>query len=200
MQALENLWHELQNLTVVGGPVLVALTLLAFFIAYALLILWHCIQHPTTEVLSSREWLTMLQKPDRCATLVDRLDRALGPDPAFRARQLQTISQSLFGDPDRRFSFAFVMIGVAPLVGLLGTVAGLYTTFQGMGTTAATNETPIDMMSRGISEALISTEAGLVIGVPTLVICSWMKGRHEQRKLAFEKVESKLLQLSRTPI
>ena len=62
-----------------------------------------------------------------------------------------------------RLSLVGVLAAIAPLLGLLGTVMGMVTTFdvlalQGTGNARA--------MAGGISEALITTQTGLVIAIP----------------------------------
>lgn len=59
-----------------------------------------------------------------------------------------------------------VWISVAPLLGLLGTVIGMLTTFQSMGA----NQDPMDGIATGISEALLTTQAGLIIAIPALLL------------------------------
>jgi biopolymer transport protein ExbB len=89
------------------------------------------------------------------------------------------------------------MIGAAPLLGLLGTVSGMFKTFGGMATSSV--NAPIDVISAGISEALITTETGLVIGVPTLIVCTLLKSRYDDLVLRYRRLESQLLQASATP-
>lgn len=63
----------------------------------------------------------------------------------------------------RRLRILKVLTGVAPLMGLLGTVAGMLKTFRGLagkGTLFAEN-----LVAAGISEALVTTQFGLSIGV-----------------------------------
>lgn len=64
----------------------------------------------------------------------------------------------------RRLPFIGVLITAAPLTGLLGTVAGMLVTFAGLATPG--NAEPIDKISNGISQALVTTQAGLVISIP----------------------------------
>ncbi len=54
------------------------------------------------------------------------------------------------------------LTAAAPLLGLLGTVLGMIKTFTGM---LATGET-IDFIAGGISQALITTQVGLVVAIP----------------------------------
>lgn len=67
-----------------------------------------------------------------------------------------------------RFGQTIVVIStVAPLVGLLGTVSGIITTFEAI--TRFGNSDP-KLLSGGISEALIATEFGLGVAIPSLLI------------------------------
>ncbi len=72
----------------------------------------------------------------------------------------------------RRFNVVFDMIiTVAPLLGLLGTVLGLITTFSALkvGNLGATQAGDV---TAGISEALVSTASGMIVAVPTLIFAS----------------------------
>lgn len=67
-----------------------------------------------------------------------------------------------------------IFAAVAPLLGLLGTVTGMIETFQSI-TLFGSGDPRI--MSGGISEALVTTELGLVVAIPTLLIHSFLTGR-----------------------
>jgi biopolymer transport protein ExbB len=58
-----------------------------------------------------------------------------------------------------------VCIGAAPLFGLLGTVTGMLATFQALASGSGGEKT-MGLVAKGISEALITTETGLVIALP----------------------------------
>lgn len=80
--------------------------------------------------------------------------------------------------------------GIAPLLGLLGTVTGMIKVFtviseQGLGQTQA--------LSGGISEALITTVVGLSIGIPALVLYNYFTDKAENLILDIEKFTSQLL-------
>ncbi len=80
--------------------------------------------------------------------------------------------------------------GIAPLMGLLGTVLGMIKVFdviqqQGLGQTQS--------LSGGISEALITTVAGLVIAIPMLVFYHYFNHRIENLILEIEKYCGELL-------
>ncbi len=60
-----------------------------------------------------------------------------------------------------------ICVSAAPLVGLLGTVTGMLSTFGALATGGGGDKT-MGMVAAGISEALITTETGLVIALPGL--------------------------------
>ena len=85
------------------------------------------------------------------------------------------------------------IISIAPLIGLLGTVLGLMRSMSGL-TLQAINESNINVMA-GISEALISTAAGLTIAITTLIANNLFKSLrrsqlHTLQAVALE-IESK---------
>jgi biopolymer transport protein ExbB/TolQ len=60
------------------------------------------------------------------------------------------------------------MVAAAPLIGLLGTVSGMITTFESLSVKGRTNA--MDGLASGISEALVNTEAGLAIAIPAVLL------------------------------
>jgi len=67
---------------------------------------------------------------------------------------------------ERFLSFLAITAAAAPLLGLLGTVVGMIRTFA-LITVFGTDPRAL---SAGISEALVTTELGLMIAIPTLVL------------------------------
>jgi len=61
---------------------------------------------------------------------------------------------------------------VAPLVGLLGTVSGMIKAFQSLSLGASANA---EQMANNISEALVTTAAGLIIAIPSMLFYFWFK-------------------------
>lgn len=63
---------------------------------------------------------------------------------------------------------------VGPLLGLLGTVIGMIRIFSVIGNVGMGNP---EVLSAGISEAMVTTAAGLIVGIPALVGHNWLEGR-----------------------
>jgi biopolymer transport protein ExbB len=81
--------------------------------------------------------------------------------------------------------------GIAPLLGLLGTVLGMIKVFrviseQGLGQTQS--------LSGGISEALLTTVIGLSIAIPTLVAYNYFSHKVEDLMVETEKISAHLLE------
>lgn len=80
----------------------------------------------------------------------------------------------------RRFSTVFAtIISVAPLLGLLGTILGLITSFDAiqLGDIGAN----AGAVTGGISEALVSTAAGLVVAIFTLLFANLFRGLYKRQ-------------------
>ena len=67
---------------------------------------------------------------------------------------------------ERRMTFLATTAGVAPFIGLFGTVVGIMIAFQRIGASGSTN---LAIVAPGISEALVATAAGLFAAIPALV-------------------------------
>ena len=80
--------------------------------------------------------------------------------------------------------------GIAPLMGLLGTVIGILKVFDVIQTKGMGHA---NMMAGGISEALITTIIGLAIGIPALIVYNYFTNKAEGLILTIEKYSSGML-------
>jgi biopolymer transport protein ExbB len=92
---------------------------------------------------------------------------------------------------ERQLHFIRIMAGTAPLLGLLGTVAGMLKTFRGLS--ARHGADTMDLVARGISEALVTTEVGLAFGVIGLVWLFALKEYRDRLQEVFLTFEARLL-------
>lgn len=84
-----------------------------------------------------------------------------------------------------------VIVGIAPLLGLLGAVSGLVTVFANLGS----SETVSDPrgIARGISEALSTTIVGLAIAIPSLISHSYFSKKIETMAAEMESLIADML-------
>ncbi len=78
---------------------------------------------------------------------------------------------------ERFGALILVIAAVAPLLGLLGTVTGMIATFE-IITEFGTGDPA--MLSGGIGEALITTQLGLVVAIPAVLLGNVLKGRQNE--------------------
>ena len=90
----------------------------------------------------------------------------------------------------RHLNILEVVAAVAPLLGLLGTVTGMIRLFEDVKAVGLGDAT---MLSGGISEAMITTAAGLMIGIPALVGYYWLQGRADAIIFDLERYATQVL-------
>jgi len=78
------------------------------------------------------------------------------------------------------------IVMLAPLVGLLGTVIGMIETFDALQSSSMFAQG--DSIAGGISKALFTTELGLVVAVPGLIIGKILDKKEQQFALEFEQI------------
>ena len=84
-----------------------------------------------------------------------------------------------------------VIVGIAPLLGLLGAVSGLVAVFGTMG--ASETITDPRGIAKGISEALNTTIAGLSIAIPSLIAYSYFSKKVETLSVEMEAIIGEFL-------
>lgn len=78
-----------------------------------------------------------------------------------------------------------IISGVAPLLGLLGTVLGIYSTFQNMSQSSLPQTASL---AGGISYALITTIAGLIVAIPHFVAYHYLLGMLTRAQMKLEEL------------
>jgi biopolymer transport protein ExbB len=72
-----------------------------------------------------------------------------------------------------------ILLSALPLLGLLGTVNGLLTTFRTMAASVVVDQ--LDFVSTGVADALVTTQLGMITLIPGLLLYTYL--RHRQREL-----------------
>ena len=91
----------------------------------------------------------------------------------------------------KRFQTLFeTVIGIAPLLGLLGTILGLIRALSSLTLGDAGAEAV--GVTTGIGEALVSTAAGLILAIATLVFANLFQGLYRRQRIFMEAVGSEL--------
>src|ERR1700682_573237 len=104
---------------------------------------------------------------------------------------VQTRARHEMAGLERAVLLLEVITGIAPLIGLIGTVSGLIHVFARLGLSAAAADAK--QIARGISEALSCTIFGLGIGVPALVAVVFFSKKVEVVSVEMESLVTDLL-------
>jgi biopolymer transport protein ExbB len=79
--------------------------------------------------------------------------------------------------------------GISPLLGLLGTVTGMMKTFGAIKLYGSANPA---LMAEGISQALLTTQAGLLVAFPIIIARAYLKNRIKETMDTMEQILLKL--------
>ena len=69
---------------------------------------------------------------------------------------------------------------IAPLVGLLGTVLGMFQAFGGIASDVSAGAKPV-VLAQGVSQAIVTTIFGLAVAIPSLVAHAIFRRRAQKR-------------------
>ncbi|MBE6404849.1 MAG: MotA/TolQ/ExbB proton channel family protein [Lentisphaerae bacterium] len=91
---------------------------------------------------------------------------------------------------ESRLNILSTIANIAPLLGLLGTVIGMYDTFSGI---SASNGMSLAALSGGVKEALITTAAGLCVAIPAHLAYNYLLTQVQSLCADMEKASSEIL-------
>jgi biopolymer transport protein ExbB len=182
-----------------GGPVMVPIGLasivgLAAFLERVIALRRSRIipRHFAVEVeslLEQERWGdigTLCKKENTAAgRLVETALASRGDKRSAIKERMEEVGRREGAELERTSQVLGTVASISPLLGLLGTVWGMILTFevieqQGVGV--------ISSLAGGISQALITTMAGLSVGIPALVAYKWVLSRADAFVLELEEL------------
>ena len=114
---------------------------------------------------------------------------ATGLEHRHRSREalmerLEDAGRHVVHELERFLNTLGTIAGVSPLLGLLGTVGGIIKSFNAI--TAGGMGDP-RLLSGGIAQALVTTAAGLMVAIPSLIAYRYLRGRVDRIVIEIEK-------------
>ncbi|MGA2776550.1 MAG: MotA/TolQ/ExbB proton channel family protein [Steroidobacteraceae bacterium] len=109
---------------------------------------------------------------------------------ALMVERLQDGGRHVVHDLERFLNTLGTIAAISPLLGLLGTVAGIIHAFNAI---TANGIGDPRILSGGIGEALITTAAGLSVAIPSLIAYRYLRGKVEQLVVRMEKEAMRLV-------
>ena len=123
-------------------------------------------------------YLVVAQAPFLCVPAALKRIRA-AKDPAAEGGR---VADSLMSAVDWLADIA----AIAPLVGLLGTVLGMFKAFGGIASDVAAGAKPV-VLAQGVSQAIVTTIFGLAVAIPCLVAYAFFRRRAARRIAEIEE-------------
>ena len=180
-----------------GGPLMLPLAILTLIIYYSVVSLYLELFVRRFGRTDDNLWRHWIDAPDEA-------QGELGEVIRFASANFQSIDRlrACFDEIrndyipriNSRVRFSMVLVSTAPLAGLLGTVTGMLTTFNGLSASAGTSTA--GLVAGGIAEALITTMTGLVIAIPGYVLISRIKAMRDGLELFLLRLENAFIRKS----
>ena len=101
-------------------------------------------------------------------------------------------------ESNRLRSYLRLINGVAtvcPLLGMLGTVLGMIHAFDAIATVDATMGDPKALIATGISQALLTTAAGMTVAIPALIAYLFFSSRVDKHVMEIDSLGMKVVNL-----
>src|SRR5689334_11533012 len=112
------------------------------------------------------------------------------PAMELTRRELVRKSEAVSADVRRGHNVLASVGSVSPFVGLLGTVIGIISAFQGI---AKEGSGGLGAVSAGIAEALIVTAIGLIVAIPSVLAFNFLSAKADQLLMALEQSKGEFL-------
>ena len=112
-------------------------------------------------------------------------------DRAIIKEAIEDTGRHVVHELERFINALGTIASMSPLLGLLGTVSGMIRTFNDITDQGVGNP---QILAGGISEALVSTAAGLVVAIPAVIAYRFLRSRVESLVVQMEKESMKLVQ------
>ena len=131
------------------------------------------------------------RRPCAFATLVlAALDAVRGTAPGAKppvAQAVETAGAHVAERLQASVDWLADLAAIAPLVGLLGTVLGMFQAFGGIASDLAANARPV-VLAQGVSQAIVTTVFGLVVSIPCLACHAFLRRRTARRIAGLESL------------
>ncbi len=198
---METIWEQFQAefMTILtdGGVLMVPLTILALTIYWTAFKLYFFFSEHRFYRVKRNKLVDLVAHPEHAKGEIQQVLEYTQADDVedvqgVRARFAEVIN-SYLASIDSKRTYLLILVTTAPLMGLLGTVMGMLTTFSGLAISTAGST--VDQIAAGISEALITTQTGLIIAIPAYVMATMIQKRRNEMEACLTTMETLTVQL-----
>jgi len=104
---------------------------------------------------------------------------------------IEAAAQSEVYHLERNLGVLGTIAAIAPLIGFLGTVTGMIKAFMQVQSLGGAVDASV--LAGGIWEALITTAAGLSVGIPALIFYNWLQAKVEHHVFEMQESSNELM-------
>lgn len=191
IERARGLWGEALDVWAAGGWAMWAIAAVALALFGMGCHVWLVLREKRSHRVPEATWRRWIEAPrlreGRLGELLDTATSARDLDEMAAAFHDLRVTETFPIERDLRVMK--ICVSAAPLVGLLGTVTGMLSTFGALASGAGGDKT-MAMVASGISEALITTETGLVVALPGLFFQYRLARQHERYKAFLAHLQS----------
>jgi biopolymer transport protein ExbB len=180
----QTFWEQAFEIWASGGWAMIALAIDAFIIFYMGFSIFLRIRAKGYLYVSEKKMKKWIKDPSRGRGPVGRMIRFVMGANNLKEINIffDELNQTEIAPLNRDLKVMQTCVSIAPLLGLLGTVTGMLATFAALATGSGGDKT-MGMVASGISEALITTETGLLVALPGLIFQYKLAREHAQYKM-----------------
>ncbi|MCB9914102.1 MAG: MotA/TolQ/ExbB proton channel family protein [Planctomycetes bacterium] len=192
-ERVRDVWQQAVEVWNAGGWAMFAIAVIALVMFSVGMNVWLLLRATRFDSVPERVWRRWIDHPvERRGRIGKMITRVTEQGDGSLKRIAEAFDQIRLANLvpfERDLKVMKVCVSAAPLVGLLGTVTGMLTTFSALATGGGGDQT-MGMVAGGISEALITTETGLVVALPGLFFQYQLSRRYESYKAFLAHLES----------
>lgn len=155
-----------------GGWLMIPLAGLALLIYFEAMAIILRLAKAKVKKTPRSVWIEWMDNPEKGVGHIGDVIRFVVGDglrSSDAVLRVEAVKTKLIPDVNSRIVVLSILVTIAPLMGLLGTVIGMLTTFRGLATASGQ---AVDLVAEGIRVALITTQTGLMIAIPGYIFIS----------------------------
>ncbi|PIP55192.1 MAG: biopolymer transporter ExbB [Bacteroidetes bacterium CG23_combo_of_CG06-09_8_20_14_all_32_9] len=208
----EQLTLSLWDLTLKGGPVMIPIALLSVISIYVFIERFIAIRNAGKEdynfMNNIKEYISdgkidnaialCKSQNSPVARMIEKGIRRIGRSLNDVNAAIENVGKLEVSGLEKGLPLLATSAGAAPMLGFLGTVTGMVRAFYNMAN--AGNNIDITLLSSGIYEAMVTTVAGLIVGIIAYLAYNYLVTRVEHIVYILEARTTEFMDLLNEPI
>lgn len=178
-----------------GGPVMAALAGVALLLYTTSLAAVIFVLKGNLSTKRRDQWERWIEHPEEGEGRLGEIIRYAVEGPRLSVKRVQRRFDEVFDvlirKVDQKLIIIATLIAAAPMTGLLGTVLGMLSMFDGLS--AGGGKQSMEMISAGMKEALFTTLTGLVVALPGMFFALVVREKRNQLATVLSQLQAAIV-------